>query len=427
MTSPTPAQRSKFPWLVGAGFLVMLLAGLPGVVERVAPASASGSDATPWGLWITGYIFFSGISAGAFPIAALPSVFNYGRFRPLVGTALLVAVSALVGALLFVLVQGGHAERAAADALRPHTTPVMFWVLSSCGVYSVILAMMSYFVFRPAWGESAARTGKRVYRLLSLGYRGTPAQVRHNELALRLIGGVGLIVALTLAGAVGTLFVGLGAPSYSHSGLFPITFVVSALLSGAATVLATSTLLGRGGLAFKTTLLLLARLMGLLLAVELVIIPVEAVVALTGGNPAHIAVLQTVGAGPFAWVFWVLQLGFGTLVALWLLIGSKQRSLAVASVAALYVLLGVFAFRLNFVIPQLVDRASAYVPSAMEWNVSIYCFGVTGLVLLVGSRLLPVFPANAPMAFELAAHESEAVPFPAGARAGAEFTEVPHV
>lgn len=429
MTEPTIALRSKFPWLVAGAFLAMLVAGMPGMYDRIVfeHAHSAGSDVTPWGLWVAGYIFFSGISAGAFPIAALPSVFGYRRFRPLVGTALLVALSALVGAMVFVLIDLGHPERAMTHVLRPNPTSVMFWVISSYGAYATVLGVMSYFSFRPNWGEAATATGNRVYRLLSLGYRGTPAQVKRNTLILRIVGAVGVLVSLTLAGAVGTLFAGLGGRSFWHSGLFPMTFIVSALLSGAAMVLVSATLLGRGGAAFKTTLLLLARLIGLLLAVELIIIPVEAIVTLSGGIPSHIAVLRTIGTGPFAWVFWVLQLGFGTIVALWLLVGPKKLSLAVASVAALYVLVGVFAFRLNFVIPQLVDPSSAYVPNLMEWNVSIFAFGLTGMAFLVGSRLLPVFPASAPMAFELAARETEAVPFPVGALATAELTEVSHV
>ncbi len=430
MTEPTTSTRSKFPWLVGGAFLAMFVAGLPGLFDRVVHehAHTAGSDMTPWGLWVAGYIFFSGISAGAFPIAAMPHVFGYRRFRPLVGTALLVALCSLVAAMFFVLVDLGRPERAMTHVLfRPNTSSVMFWVIASYGMYSILLGLMSYFAFRPRWGESALATGRLLPRLLALGYRGTPAQERRNDLALRIIGALGLLVALTLAGGVGSLFAGLGGRAFWHSGLFPITFIVSALLSGAALVLASATLLGRGGEAFKTTLLLLARLIGLLLVVELVIIPVEAVITLNGGIPSHVAVLQTIATGPFAWVFWVLQVGFGTIVALWLLVGPKRPSLVVSSVAALYVLVGVFAFRLNFVIPQLVDPTSAYVPNLMEWNVVICGVGLAGLVFLLGSRVLPVFPASAPMEFELAAHPSKTVSLSAAGFAPAERTEVPNV
>lgn len=430
MTEPTTATRAKFPWLVAGAFLAMFAAGLPGLWQRLATehVHTAGSDITPWGLWVVAYIFFSGIAAGAFPIAALPHVFNYRRFRPLVGTALLVSICSLVAAMLFVLVDLGRPERAMTHVLfRPNPSSVMFWVITSYGLYSLFLGLMSYFAFRPYWGAAALATGKRLPRLLSLGYRGTPKQERRNDLVLRLVGSAGLLVSLVLAGGVGMLFAGLGGRSFWHSGLFPITFIVSALLSGAALVLASATLLGRGGDAFKTTVLLLARLIGLLLVVELVIIPVEAILTLNGGIPSHVAVLHTIATGPYAWVFWVLQLGFGTVVALWLLVGPKRPTLALASVAALYVLVGVFAFRLNFVIPQLVDASAAYVPNLMEWNVVICGVGLAGLVFLIGSRLLPVFPASAPMEFELASHETENRSLSVGAAVTAEGTEVSHV
>lgn len=429
MTHLLTALRSKLSWLVGGGFSVMLLAGLPGMWERVVydRGGAAGPDAAPWSLWVTGYLFLSGISAGAFPIAALPSVFGYRRFRPLVGTALLVAASALVGAMLFLLAERGRPEGVAALLFHGDPATVAFWILFSYGLYAALLVAMSYLAFRPRWGEAAASGGKLLPRLLALGYRGTPGQAKRNDLALRVVGAVGIMVSLTLASSVGMLFVRLGGSSLTHAGLFPVTFIVSALLAGAATVLATSTLFGRGGAAFKATLLLLARLIGLLLSVEVVVMPVEAIITLTGGIPSHLALLETVTTGPFAWVFWVLQLGVGTLMALWLLTGPKTPSLATASVAALYVLVGVFALRLNFVIPQLVGAASVYVPSLMEWNVSIFCFGASGLVFLLGSRLLPVFPASSPLEFELAAHEPEAAPFPTRVSTGDELTEVSHV
>ncbi len=429
MTNLPTALRSKLSWLVGGGFLVMLLAGLPGLWERVVydRGGAASPDGAPWGLWVTGYLFFSGISAGAFPIAALPSVFGYRRFRPLVGTALLVAASALVGAMLFLLAERGRPEGLAALLFHGDPATIVFWILFSYGLYSALLIAMSYLAFRPHWGEAAASTGKVIHRLLAFGYRGTPGQAKRNDLALRVVGAVGILLSLTLASTVGTLFARLGSRSLTHAGLFPVTFILSALLAGAAAVLATATLFGRGGAAFKETLLLLARFIGLLLSVEVVVMPVEAIITLTGGIPSHIALLETVTTGPFAWVFWVLQLGVGTLMALWLLTGPKTPSLATASVAALYVLVGVFAFRLNFVVPQLVSASSAYVPSLMEWNVSICCFGASGLVLLLGSRLLPVFSANSPVEFELAAHEPEAAPFPTCVSTGEEPTEVSHV
>lgn len=423
MTQPPTAARTKFPWLVGGAFFAMFVAGLPGVYDRVVHEHSHTA-----GLWVVGYVFFSGIAAGAFPIAALPHVFGYRRFRPLVGVALLVAFSSLVAATFFALLDLGRPERALTQVLlRPDTSSVMFWVVASYGVYSTLLTTMAYFVFRPHWGESAAATGRLVPRLLALGYRGKPRQVRRNDLALRVVGSLGLLVSLTLGVGVGMLFAEFGGRTFSSSALFPTTFIVSALLSGAALVLAASTLFARGGHAFKTTLLLLARFMGLLLVAELVIIVLEAVLTLNGGIPSHLAVLRAVGAGPHAWVFWVVQVGFGTVVALWLLVGPKRPSLAVASVAALYILVGVLAFRLNFVIPQLVGTSSGYVPSLTEWNVMVCGVGLGGLCFLASARLLPAFPASAPMEFELAAHATEAVPLSAGVRDTAERTEVSHV
>ena len=100
----------------------------------------------------------------------------------------------------------------------------------------------------------------------------------------------------------------------------------------------------------------------------------------------------------------------GMIAALLFLFLPKTSSLAAHSVASLCVLIGVFAFRLNFVIPQLaMDEFSiaegwhASMPHLQEWQLVVFGAVITGMALLVGRRLLPVFTSSSAIDFELAA------------------------
>jgi len=391
-------------------FGTLFVTGLPGFVERIVHEHANSSfqQTVPWGLWVAAYLMFSGASAGAFPIAALAYVFKQERFRPLAPFALLTALASLSGAMIVVLADLGRPDHAFHLMLRPNLGSVMFWVIALYSMYSVVLLAMLYLALRPRWAARARETGSRLMRLLALGYHETPREVARDARRLRVVGAGGLLVSLTLAAAVGMLFAALSARTFWHSGLFPLTFLVSALASGTALVIVGAALLTRGGSDHRQTLLVLARFVAGLLLLELVILPAEALVVLRGGIPADVMILRAIAVGPHSWVFWVMQLGVGTLGAIALILLPRRLTLASAATGALFALVGTFAFRLNFVIPQLAVTVRDYMPNLYEWNFVVFGTGVAGLVLLVGRRLLPVFP-------EMPHLESEPPPAPPAA------------
>lgn len=411
-------NKLKFPTRLAVLFAVIAAAGLPGVYERIVHEhmNTAAPQSAPWGLWIAAYTFFSGISAGAFPIAALSFVFGQRRFRPLARLALLTALVGLASAMIFVMVDLGRPEKSFHSFWTPNFSSMMTYVVLGYVAYGGLLAFLLWFTLRPEWAAQSAASGGLITRLLAFGWKDTEKQHRRDDLILRVAGVAGLALCLGLAEGVGSLFSVLGGRSFWHSGLFPVTFLVSALLSGSSFVLAAAALLGRGGHQFKNTLLTLARFIGLLLVVELIILPTETLIVLKGGIPSHIEVLRAIATGRFAWVFWIVQFGLGTLAATLLIMVPKRQTLTLAATAALLVLVGIFAFRLNFVIPQQAPSIAPliaelplhagddYVPNYYEWNLVIFGIGFAGLAFLAGFRWLPILSAGSPMEFELAAH-----------------------
>jgi Ni/Fe-hydrogenase subunit HybB-like protein len=414
-------NQSKFPSVLTLACLLMMAAGLPTLAHRMSAPIAADAAVSPWGLWVAAHNFFLAMSAGAFPIATLPFVFGYRRFRPLVGLSLFVSLVSLVVALLFVTADLARPERLAHALSQPNASSAMIWVIAGTLLYGLLLVVMLAIVLRPHWAERARRRHSMTARMLSFGLRPSPKQERREHSLLAMLSAFGLLICLALAGSMGSPLSVQSGRLYWHPSLFPITFVASALVSGAAAVLAAASLFGRGGSAYKQTLLLLGRLVGVLLIVQAAVLPSEIMIVLQAGISAQLEVLRQIAAGPYPWVFWVLQLGLGTILATALLLAPPRQTLAVSAAAALLTLLGVFALRLNFVIVPLTLPQSAfpgtegfafpagqtYVPSAYEWNLVLFAVGLGGLLFLIGRRWLPILPESAPVEFELAARGRE--------------------
>src|SRR3989337_1787287 len=65
----------------------------------------------PWGLWVAQYIYFVGLSAGAFLLSSLVYVFGVSRFEPIGRLAVFTAIASLLLALFTIWMDIGHMER----------------------------------------------------------------------------------------------------------------------------------------------------------------------------------------------------------------------------------------------------------------------------------------------------------------------------
>lgn len=98
-------------WLLGG---LMFLFGLPGWYSRIfhGHADTDYGNIVVWGLWVAAYIFFIGLSAGAFLVSSLVYVFDMKRFESIGTVALLTVLVTLLMALLSIVVDLGHMDRA---------------------------------------------------------------------------------------------------------------------------------------------------------------------------------------------------------------------------------------------------------------------------------------------------------------------------
>jgi|UniRef100_A0A7V6DPG2 protein NrfD len=381
----SPALRRLF-WALW--ILAAIIGGI-GFIERLlhGDQATDFSSYIPWGLWVAGYIYFSGLSAGAFLLAAAIYVFKIRVLEPISRLALLLAAVTLPIGLLLIGFDLGHLERAILVIIRPQFHSMMAWMVWLYTTYLILVAAMLWLSYRsdqPGRGPEAATRDRARLRVLAI---------------------IGFPLAIGFAGGVGALFATLAAREFWHSSLFPIFFLVGALTSGTALVTAVfAWQWPRRDAAWKDIMTIMGRTVLVLVLVDFMLELAEFMTPSWYQIGSFYELTRYVLFGPYWYVFWIVHLLLGVIVPIVLL--AKNRSPIITGVAAGLVAITFFAVRLNLVIPGLVtpelrglERAYsdpignrltfAYFPTWFEWQVLLgaLAFGVALWYVLI--RLFP--------------------------------------
>ena len=174
----SPANRARLLW--GLWILAAIIGGI-GFIERLlhGDQATDFSSYIPWGLWVAAYIYFSGLSAGAFLLAAAIYVFRIRVLEPISRLALLLAAVTLPMGLLLIGFDLGHMERAFLVIIRPQFHSMMAWMVWLYTAYLILVVVMlwlSYKSDQPGRDPEAVAKDRARLRVLAmigipLGYR----------------------------------------------------------------------------------------------------------------------------------------------------------------------------------------------------------------------------------------------------------------
>jgi len=392
-------------WISG---VALFLVGLVGWWDRMTNGEqhANYGSIVPWGLWIAVYIFFIGLSAGSFLISSMVYVFGMKKFEPVGRLSLLTALVTLGCALLSVWADIGHMFRFWHVFAYPNFQSAMAWMIWLYSTYFLLLAVETWYLLRRDMVLARKLPGWKavVYKALTFRSNATSDEShRHDRKIVKRLASIGIPVAIMFHGGVGALFGVVLARSAWNSGLFPILFLLSALVSGGALLTLAAAIFQDGLNRYRETIVALGQLVLGVLLLDTLMQFADILVAGYGGVPGHVAALKLMVAGPYWWVFWIWQIGMGTVIPVVILSSAKRRNAHWVSGAAGLIVLGFIGVRLNIVIPSLVvgeikgletavtsSRVSAsYFPSAMEWLVTMSIVGLFLMLFGLGEKLLP--------------------------------------
>lgn len=364
--------------------LAGLVVGSYGMFERLAyglKPVAFGSY-VPWGLWVSFYLFFLGLSAGAFLVTILAYVFGMKQLESLAPLSAFTVLVCLLCEGLFILLDLGTMSRAFYQFfLTPSFTSLMTWMFVLFAAMGVLYAFKTWLLAR---GGSAD--------------------------TVKTLSWLSLPVGLLFYGTNGAFFAVLANRPLWNSPLTPLLFIVAALLSGGALVTFLAHAYGKEGVAGcagDEVCLELGRVLLYLLVVFLGLEVMQFSVGYVAARPDMVAVLNHILAGPSWWVFWIVHLLLGGLIPLWLLY-ARGRDAGSVSLAAFLIVVTFVAVRYDFVVADFwvyplegLDAAfvhprlsTSYSPNLNEWLVSLWIASLGLLAFLLGVNRIPALASG---------------------------------
>jgi protein NrfD len=363
-------------WVIAAAI------GLHGMWLRFTTGhlAAGYTSYVPWGLWVAGYIYFIGLSAGAFLLSSLVYVFGVRRLELIARLTLATAAITLALALITIWFDLGHAGRFWETFTRPRFHSMMAWMVWLYTAYLIVILAELYYALRNELSTSQRRR-------------------------LAILGALGVPLAVAFHGGVGALFATVGARPVWHTAIYPIIFLNGALLSGGALITAiVAWLWPRRDAQWRNALHLLGKIVLGLLAFDVVLEIAEYLVPMWYGIGSEYHLLRYVLLGPQWYVFWLIHVALGILIPgliLW-----RGRSAASIGGAAAMIALTYLAVRIELVVPGLVRSplpglAQAYQsarlsfhysPTFFEWEILIGVVALGVGLFYVLWKLLPLVP-----------------------------------
>jgi Ni/Fe-hydrogenase subunit HybB-like protein len=408
--------------------VVALVVGAPAMYARLTQGLepvAFGSY-VPWGLWVAFYLFFLGLSAGAFLITILTYVVGMKRFESIGPLSAFTVLVALLLEVQFILYDLGTMHRALYQFfLTPSFTSLLTWMFVLFNAMFIIYLFKTYFLIRGSIIHRAGNEGSNAsfYRLLALGRTEYDESMRlADKKRVHRLAWISLPVGLFFYGINGAFFaVVMNRPIWNNA-FTPLLFILAALLSGGAlitflihvffspkkpavaeAVAKTPTPACESGIMCMD----LGRIVLFLLFVFLLLEGMQFFIGYQTARLDIVTALDHMVTGSQAWTFWVAHLLVGSLIPIILLIRWGHNPSAVAW-ACFLIVITFPAVRYNFIVPDLAvykleglgaafahERLTTdYAPNLNEWMVSIWVMGTGLLAFVLGTRYLPIFEAE---------------------------------
>lgn len=275
------------------------------------------NNGTSWGLYITNFMFFVGLSAGGLIVASSASVFHIAKFKQVALPAIILSTVCICAAGMFVLIDLGGVQRVWRLATGPNPTSPLLWDV--CVITCYLVINICYLVF----------------------------MAKNNQRAISITSRFALPCAILVHSVTAWIFGLEIAKEGWHSAILAPIFVASAMDSGLALLLLVLSALKKARI-FDTSRDLMASLAGLLatcIAVDAFFIFCELLTMAYNGTHGATVILNELFFGATAPFFWFEVIG-GLLVPFCILVFAKNRQKpAVVNVACALVVAGVFCKR----------------------------------------------------------------------------------
>src|SRR3990172_7039088 len=156
-------NRNTIRWTLALAWLVLAVVGLDGLVERLLHGhhQAAYGSYVVWGLWVSAYIYFIGLSAGSFLLSSLIYVFGVQKLERIGRLSLFVAIITLLMALLSIWFDLGRMERFYRVFTDPNFGSMMAWMVWLYTAYTLLMLAELWCAMRADLAQWTTQSGWR--------------------------------------------------------------------------------------------------------------------------------------------------------------------------------------------------------------------------------------------------------------------------
>ncbi len=353
-----------------------------------------------WGLYITHFVFFIGISHAGTLISAILRLAQAEWRRSITRSAEVITVLVLFFGMGCVVLDLGRPDRVLNVLLHGNFTSPLLWDVTSIATYLTASTIYLYLPLIPDVAILRDRIPSRrwFYRILALGWTGTEQQKKILNRAIAVMAVLVIPIAVSVHTVVSWVFAMTVQPMW-HSTIFGPYFVVGAIFSGIAAIIIAMAIIRRAYHLEAYLKPIHFNNLGVLLLVMSLLwfyfTFAEFLTTYYGAEPIHMAVFLSKTEGAFAPLFWTMVVCCFVIPFAFLANSRTRRTVWGTVVASVAVEIGMWLERFLIVVPSLAKprlpiNAASYVPSWVEW--SLFAAFVSTFILLYATftKLFPI-------------------------------------
>jgi Ni/Fe-hydrogenase subunit HybB-like protein len=245
--------------------------------------------------------------------------------------------------------------------------------------------------------DRATGLRKKIYSVVSIGWRGTPKQWHRLESAMQIMAVAVIPVAVSVHSIVSWDFAMAPVPAW-HSTIFAPYFVCGAIFSGIAALIIAMALL-RKFLHLEEYLLRIhfENLGKLLLVMSLLwfyFVFAERLTIWYGNEPSEMTVFWVTQTGSFSGLFWLMVI-CNFVVPFPILAIKKLRTITGCVIASIGVVIGMWLERFLIIVPSLSRKYlpysfGTYRPTWVEITITAGTFAAMALLYMLFSKTVPI-------------------------------------
>ena len=354
-----------------------------------------------WGVYITNFVFFIGVSHAGTLISAILRISKAEWRRSITRSAEVITVLVLFFGLGNILIDLGRIDRLLIVILHGRFQSPLLWDVVSLTTYLTASSIYLYLPLIPdiALLRDRMQGGfrKGLYEVLSLGWRGTEKQIHYLEKGIAIMAVTVLPIAVSVHTVVSYVFSMTVQPMW-HSSIFGPYFVAGAIFSGIAAIIVAMAVLRRVYHLEEYFRDVHFNYLGILLLVMaclwLYFTFCEYITVLYGAEPDEIKIFLEKMSGKYAPHFWIMVITCFVIPFI-ILANSKTRTVKGTVIASISVNIGMWLERFTIVVPTLMHprlpyETGVYNATWVEWAILAGCFALFTMIYMVFTKLFPI-------------------------------------